>query len=160
MNLYIVPSRPDYAASSDGRVFRVTPCKRFKVLPHEMKQRVDRDGYLMCGPSMKVHRLVAEAFHPNPNCKPAVAHCNGDKTDNRAVNLRWVTAAENNADKIAHGTHVFGERSASSKLTAAMVTEARAEASRGVSHTTLAARYGVDRSVLSRAVKGKTWRHV
>lgn len=49
--------------------------------------------------TMMVHRLVAEAFIPNPNNYPIVDHIDRNKMNNCIENLRWVTIEENNNNK-------------------------------------------------------------
>ena len=48
--------------------------------------------------SKKIHRLVAEAFIPNPNNLPCINHKDGNKLNNYFGNLEWCTSSHNNKE--------------------------------------------------------------
>lgn len=47
------------------------------------------------GKTHKIHKLVADAYIPNPNGKPIINHIDGDKKNNAVENLEWCTYSEN-----------------------------------------------------------------
>lgn len=65
-------------------------------------------GYMQvafAGRTYSVHRLVANAFIPNPQGKPQVNHKNFDRSDNRVENLEWCTDGENTIHSMNSGHH-------------------------------------------------------
>jgi hypothetical protein len=56
--------------------------------------------------SFRIHRLLAEAFIPNPENKAFVNHKDGNRRNNTLSNLEWVTSSENNL----HAYHVTKTR--------------------------------------------------
>lgn len=107
-----------YQVSSEGRVKslerKVTKGDGERTVKERiLKPYMDRGGYLLVGlcaggkrKTLKVHRLVCEAFHEKLEVKNEVNHINEDKTDNRACNLEWCSRGDN----VNYGTR--NERSA------------------------------------------------
>jgi hypothetical protein len=109
-----------------------------------------------------IHRIVAEAFIPNPEGKREVNHKDNDGANNCVTNLEWVTTAENGAHRRAFGpiNYAIGERAPTAKLTPDDVRMARAERASGRSIRSIARRLGVDHGTVSSLINGETWSHV
>lgn len=104
----------------------------------------------------KVHRLVADAFIPNPEGKPFVNHIDGSKTNNILSNLEWVTAKENSAHAWATGL-LLPRPCPNRKLTAEQVLEIRASKK---SNRKLASIYGIDQASIGRIKRRESYKDV
>jgi len=81
--------------------------------PYVLKTQIDNKGYKRVRVTInrnkmtfKIHRLVANAFIPNPYNKSQVNHIDGDKTNNCVDNLEWSTNSENRNHAIKEGIWV------------------------------------------------------
>lgn len=157
-----IPGFPGYAVTRDGRVLSWRTNFGFRAECRELSPGKDAKGYrglILCATdgtrrSVRVHRLVAESFVPNPMRLPCVRHLDGNPENNVAENLAWGTYKDNEEDKIAHGTWHL-------RKTGKLSEEDRHEIfklwHRGVSQKDIAKRFKVSRPTVTRLLNGTTW---
>ena len=129
-----------------------------------MKPFTSKCGYLIVSISKNsidnkflIHRLVSNAFIPNPYNKPQVNHINGIKTDNKVSNLEWATTSENSLHAFKNNLKAKGQNRTQSKLTNKEVLEIRHSNLRNIELSRL---YNISKSIISGIQKGRLWKHV
>lgn len=177
----IIPSYPDYQASSTGSIVRAIVGQRgHKLTGRPLKAHLSPAGYLklcLCrdgkATQVLVNRMVCEAFHgPAPSRLHHAAHINGNSVDNSEGNLAWKLPTENEADKVLHGTvyrgdrhwsrnnperRARGESNGCSKLNADAIRAIRSDPR---AQRKIAAQYGVSQTTIQLVQCGRTWGHV
>lgn len=166
-----LPDFPGYRVSTFGRIQsrrKRGPAKSLSETWRPIKPKRRRaTGYLHVvlsdgsrAVTTTVHRLVAIAFLGPPEGHKLVRHLNGERDDNRLINLAWGTPKENAADAMVHRLGNVGERMPGAKLTNAQVLEIRAKAeTMGEGRVTrLAREYGVSLATISNIIRGRRWR--
>jgi hypothetical protein len=149
-----------YEISNKGRVKSL----RKNIL---LKEIEDNYGYLVIhlrnsplSKIYKIHRLVAEAFIPNPFNKRTVNHIDLNKKNNNINNLEWSTHLENNNHAIDNGVlnhnGVFNGRAKLNDFEVREIIELKGLKTQ----KEIAKIYHVSKSLIGYIVNRKNWKHI
>ena len=163
--LVFLVDNPRYALSRCGRVFSFNndgSCREVKAVTN---RNINGMAYRQISiwldgreRTMKVAALMIQAFgSPKPSPKHCVCHHDGNSLNDNIDNLRWGTYAENNRDRIRHGTMPRGESVGTSKLTSAQVAEIRLPKNWDRSLRELSQEFGVSEAQISNIRRRKQW---
>lgn len=164
----LVPGLPSYRVGSDGSVWSSKSGRWLKL-----KSKLNADGYLVVNfnpeaksfgefkfySPMLVHRLVLLAFKGLPPKDHVSCHNNGDKTNNKASNLRWGTDLENARDTAEHAKQ-GGPIPGVPIVNAEIVMEIRDLRANGARYVDIVEKTGIRMPVVCGIAKGKAWKHV
>lgn len=113
----------------------------------------------------KLHRIIAEAFIPNPENKPYINHKNCVRTDNRIENLEWCTHKENMQHAFASGSFKnrrppSGDKNGQAKLKNSDIPVIRKMLSEGMKQKDIALIYGINPTQISQIKHRREWASV
>lgn len=159
-----IPEYPQYHISRDGKLFSL---KRGAGKWRQLHTAVDVHGYEKCQISKNgrskyttIHSLMAVAYlGPRPE-KYQVCHNDGNRLNNIIENLRYDTVKNNHADKIKHGTKIFGERHPDAVLKECDIIPILNLISQGVPVVTVAKNYSISPGAIVFMLNRHTWGHV
>lgn len=163
----VIPSSPIHAVNDEGVVIRIRTRKQIKAHPNK------KGYYQVClqdKQTCRIHRLVAELFVPNPDEKPQVNHIDGNKANNMAFNLEWVTNEENQLHAIKTGlwdgisakvsVSQTGEGNSSAKLSELDVLNIYEMLHNGIPVNVIAKKYCVNHTNICAIKSGRSWKYL
>lgn len=166
-------AKGSYQINEDGRVRSLS---RYVQYPNhkqfsqgkELIPQPNSKGYLRVKVIDRlyfVHRLVAQAFLPNPEDFPIVNHKDGNPLNNDVSNLEWVTHAENISHAYREGIAISkkGEDHHFHKLKEVEVIwilKNYQKGSREFGRKPLARKFGVSHQTIKHIIDRKRWKHI
>lgn len=150
-----------YDVNEYGVVKRIRDGKEIK---HQINKKGYHYVYLRSGmvKNMRVSRMVALKYHPNPMGYPEVNHKDGDKDNNFWKNLEWCTGEMNREHSLNNRLARRGENHRQAKLKDEEVLEIRRRIWAGESYVKVwgAYRERIGWYTFRDICRGKTWRHL
>lgn len=109
----------------------------------------------------RVHHLVAEAFIPNPKGKKEIWHKDGDRENNAADNLEWVTRAEMRQRLSDRGMVLHRGARGTVKLNSYQVRRIRWLYAQGdFTYKELGILFHVSPGQIGTIIRRETWKHI
>lgn len=149
--------------SKSGRVGeRLFPGRVLKLVDHTHGYK---SAVLCDSPkrsALLIHRVVAEAFIPNPDNLPWINHKDANKSNNRVDNLEWCTPSDNMQHAMKLGLHpvLRGSQRGTAKLNEESVAAIKKLLTLGFSNEEIANLFKVSTAPISYIRTGKAWNHV
>lgn len=109
---------------------------------------------------IKIHRLVAMTWIPNPKNLPQVNHIDCDKLNNYYLNLEWCTQQENVNHAKANNLLKTGEQNGNNHLTISQVKRIKNLYSQGASYKEILKEVPTSKSTIYHITSGQQWKNV
>lgn len=149
----------DYTIYDDGTIIGPERGK--------LKQRENEDGYMEVTlgnlknrhSRVKVHRIIAEQFVPNPNNLPEVNHKDYNRKNNNADNLEWCSHEYNVKYSSEAGRHnkPVGEKNGRAKITWEIANKIREMANSGYKRSEISKELDVPYGIVINVINNVTW---
>lgn len=157
------PIYNNYIVYEDGKIFN-------RITNKFLKQRTNEFGYVSVTVRetltskwkwVKVHRLVAQTYIPNPENKPEVNHIDCNKNNNSVINLEWVTSLENKIHARENNLYKdYGENAHNATLTNQQVEKICGCLQDGMRNKDVADMFNIHKDVVAHIKAGDIWKSI
>lgn len=160
----IHPVYKNYLVSKEGVI-------KNAVTGNTLSQKVNEHGYHTVSvfdntsskyKTVKVHRLVAQTYVPNPDGKREVNHIDCNKSNNSVVNLEWVTSQENKAHAYEHGLYdaCIGENHHNTNMSNDEVHLVCSLMEQGYRNKDICDQLSLEKHIVADIRSGRKWKHI
>ena len=150
--------------------YSVSPCGTVihNIKETNVKPRKNERGYLVVElwenttsrKTVRVHRLVAEAFIPNPNNLPEVNHKDGNTSNPNVSNLEWITHQNNMIHAVENNLLPFQKITCQTAHSICKILEDKKAGKNTLTNAQIATQFDVSKSLIEKISQKKNWVHI